>query len=394
MDYLQINTDQELQRYCEQLASEPIIAFDTEFVAEHTYRPQLCLIQIAAGNSQAIIDTLSVQDLRPFWELLATGNHCTLVHAGREELGFSLSAIGKVPSRIFDIQIAAGLVGLEYPASYRSLSKKLLKYNPTKEETRTDWRHRPLSQRQLEYAIDDVLYLKKMHQKLDARLIELQRKPWLDDEMNRWIKQVCFAHKRQRWRRVSGIGGLSARSKAIVRELWFWREGAAEKKNIPVRRVLRDDLIVELAKRQSSDRTRIAALRGMDRNDLQRALPDLSACVERALQLPTDKLPTSRHPRDLPPQINMLGQLISSALNSICRQTNLAPSMVGNPSDVRDLIAFRLGCLKEDDEPPILSQGWRAEVIGSLIDNLLSGKLAVRINDPHSEHPLTLESAD
>ena len=100
-----------------------------------------------------------------------------------------------------------------------------------------------------------------MHQKLIDRLTELGRMTWLEDEMSSWLGQVRFAYKRQRWRRVSGIGGLSARSKAIVRELWFWRESEAEKKNIPVRRVLRDDLIVEIAKRQSSDPTRIAALR-------------------------------------------------------------------------------------------------------------------------------------
>ena len=394
MDYLKINTDSELQQLCGLLASEPFIAFDTEFVSEYTYRPQLCLIQVAAGKHQAIIDTLSVQDLCPFWNLLATGDGCTIVHAGREEVGFSLTAIGKVPARLFDVQIAAGLIGLEYPASYRSLSKKLLDQNPAKEESRTDWRRRPLSQRQLKYALDDVLHLADMHQKLISRLTELKRMTWLEDEINRWLEQVCYAHKRLRWRRVSGIGGLAARSKAIVRELWFWRESEAEKKNIPVRRVLRDDLIVEIAKRQSSDTTRIAALRGMERNDLQRVLPDLSACVEKALRLDVEELPTSRRPGNMPPQINMLGQLISSALNSACRQAHLAPSLVGNPSDVRDLIAFRLGCAKDGEQTPILTEGWRQEVIGNLIDDLLSGTLAVRINDPRSEHPLSLESID
>ncbi len=394
MDYIQINTDSELQQFCGLLASEPAIAFDTEFVSEYTYRPQLCLIQVAAGKHQAIIDTLSVQDLSPFWDLLATGNGSTIVHAGREEVGFSLTAIGKVPAQLFDVQIAAGLIGLEYPASYRSLSKKLLNQHPAKEESRTDWRRRPLSERQLKYAIDDVLHLANMHQKLIDRLTELDRMTWLEYEMSSWLEQVCFAHKRQRWQRVSGIGGLAARSKAIVRELWFWRESEAEKKNIPIRRVLRDDLIVEIAKRQSSDTTRISALRGMDRNDLQRVLPELSACVEKALQLEVEELPTSRRPKNMPPQINMLGQLISSVLNSACRQAHLAPSLVGNPSDVRDLIAFRLGGAKDGTQAPMLTQGWRQDVIGDLIDDLLSGTLAVRISDPRSEHPLSLESID
>jgi ribonuclease D len=345
-------------------------------------------VQVAVGSELAIIDTLSVKDMKPFWRTLADGDHQTIVHSGREEIGFSLSAIDAVPANLFDLQIAAGLIGLEYPAGYGSLMQKLLDKAPAKGETRTDWRRRPLTEHQLQYALNDVIYLEPMRDRLAKRLAELNRTGWLDEEMSAWLQQVHDSFRRERWRRVSGITGLSPRSKAIVRELWQWREKEAERRNMPVRRVLRDDLIVELAKRQIHDTRRIRAVRGMDRGDLNRALPALADCVRRAVDLPDDELPRTKHRKPLPRQINMLGQFISSALASLCHRAELAPSIVGNPSDVRELIAYRLGFAHDEDESPALSRGWRAKVVGSVIDDLLAGKTAIRIEDPKSDEPL------
>ncbi len=170
MPYDHITSDQELEQFCQDLAAESTIAFDTEFVSEYSYRPQLCLIQVAAGDRLAVIDPQTVRDMKPFWQLLASEGHDTIVHAGREELLFCLGSVGRTPWRMFDIQIAAGLVGFEYPAGYGSLMFKLLGQRLQKGETRTDWRRRPLSDGQIEYALDDVRCLGMMATKLRARL--------------------------------------------------------------------------------------------------------------------------------------------------------------------------------------------------------------------------------
>lgn len=388
MDFNSVTSDQGLAQLCEDLSAASAIAFDTEFISENSYRPELCLVQVAHGGALAIIDPLTISDMRPFWRTLAEGDHQTIVHAGREEVAFSIHSIGAVPANLFDIQIAAGLIGLEYPAGYGSLAQKLVGQTPPKGETRTDWRRRPLSKKQLDYALHDVIHLEPMRDRLADRLQQLGRAPWLDDEMSSWLMQVHESLSRERWRRVSGMAGLSPRGKAIVRELWRWREQEAERRNSPVRRVLRDDLMVELAKRATDDVKRIRAVRGMDRGDLTRALPILAESVRRALDLPDSELPRTKHRKPLPKQLNMLGQLLSSALASICHRADLAPSIVGNPSDVRELVAHRLGYTHADDDPPSLARGWRAEVVGSVIDDLLSGKTAVRIADPKSEEPL------
>jgi ribonuclease D len=388
--YDHIATDQALVAFCQELADAPAIAFDTEFVSEDTYRPELCLIQVACGDRLAVIDTVAVKDVTPFWRWLVAPGHETIVHAGREELLFCIDAVGAPPTGLFDLQIAAGLVGYEYPAGYGALLYKLLGERLEKGETRTDWRRRPLSERQLIYALDDVRHLEAMRAELGKRLTALGRAPWLETETAAWQDDVRATRGRERWWKVSGISGLPGRGLAIVRALWRWREEEAQRRNCPVRRVLRDDLIVELAKRRSADPVQIRAIRGMERGDLARQMPRLTAAIAEALALPEGDLP-KQLVREVPPQIALLGQFISSALNSICRAATVAPSMVGTASDVRDLVAHQLGYGQPGDEVPLLGRGWRAEVVGRLIEDLLAGKVGVRIGDPHSDHPLVFE---
>jgi len=394
VDYESITTDKGLRDLCAQLSDAEIIAFDTEFVSEDTYRPELCLLQIASGEDFFIVDCAEVKDVDPFWQRIAEGQHRTVVHAGRQEVLFCLDAVDKPPVNLFDLQVAGGLVGLEYPAGYGSLVSRLLGQTLKKGETRTDWRKRPLSQRQLQYALSDIVHLEPMYRTLTEKLEELDRSHWLEDEMIAWFNQVEESYRRERWQRVSGMSGLSARSRAVVREIWRWREAEASRRNSPPKRVLRDDLIVEIAKRRSPEVKQIRAVRGMDRGDLRAAWPALADCVQRALELPDSELPRGKHRHELPSQLNVLGQFLSSALGSICRRAHLATGIVGNPSDVRELIAYRLGYFHEDDEPPALSRGWRAEVVGHTIEDLLAGKLSIRIVDPTSNRPLSFDPVD
>jgi len=389
--YDHITTDQHLRDFCDSLAAAQIVALDTEFVSEDSFQPDLCLIQLAAEGRSAIVDPLEVQDLSPLWNLLTSPGRETLVHAGREEFRFIWKFAGQQPAKWFDVQIAAGLVGLEYPASYSTLSSKLLGKTISKDETRTDWRRRPLTQRQLEYALMDVADLEEIRSVLHGKLSELGRLAWLESELAEWQRDLIAFETGERWRRLGGISSLSLRALAAVRELSNWRDAEAERRNQPVRRILRDDLLIEIAKRQTADPKRIRAVRGMERGDLQRYLPKLAACMERALALKETELPRLER-KSSRPQLNLLGQFMSTALGSICRSAQVAPSLAGTAQDVRDLIAYRLNLGGFDEgEVPLLAQGWRAEVVGQVIDHLLAGDLAVRIADPLDEEPLVFE---
>ncbi|HEX5471205.1 MAG TPA: HRDC domain-containing protein [Lacipirellulaceae bacterium] len=392
MSHETINSPAELADLCGRLALADRIGIDTEFVSEDTFRPELCLIQVATKKELAVIDPYRSGDLTNFWTTLADGEHVTIVHAAREELNFALNACGRPPANLFDTQLAAGFCSSDYPSSYGSVVTRFLNARPAKGEQRTDWRRRPLAEEQIEYALEDVRYLIPLHDTLLRKLKRLDRLQWLAEEMDRWLAEVQDARDRPRWRRVAGVGNLSSRSLAIVRELWMWRRAEAERRNLPVRRVLRDDLLVELAKRKSDDIERIRAVRGMHRGMKPQMLAELAACVRRGMEAPLHEI--EREPREsMPSQLNLLGQFLTPALTSICHSANVATNLAGTATDVRDLIAYRLGFAGADDsDPPLLAAGWRAELVGHLIDELLGGKKSIRIEDPHSEHPLAFDS--
>ena len=391
MRYDFITKDEQLLQYCQRLQDCSLIAFDTEFVSEDTYRPDLCLIQVAAGGELAIIDSLAINDVGPFWEAIARPGHQTIVHAGRQEIQFCLEAIGHRPHALFDIQVAAALVGMEYPAAYSTLVYRLLGTSLQKGETRTQWRHRPLSERQLDYALQDVVYLEAIFKKLQRQLQDMQRLEWMTDEMDSWQSELERLDLTERWRRVSGTSGLRRRGLGIVRELWQWRENESRRRNMPPKRLLRDDLIVEMARRETSDQRAIRSLRGLERGHLQKYLPDIAAAISRAIQLPESELPTRPH-RQERPQLTLLTQFLATALSSLCRSSQIAPGIVGASQDVRDLISYHLKLDDEgEEELPLLARGWRAEIVGRVIDDLLDGRLAIRITDPLSDQPLSFE---
>lgn len=386
-----ITSRSDLDALCRRLHAAEQIGFDTEFVSEDTYRPQLCLVQVATEDELALIDALEVGDLTPLWKTLAEGDHVSIVHAGREELNFSVAAVGATPANLFDVQLAAGLAGPDYPAAYGTLVSRYLGNKVDKGETRTDWRRRPLSRAQLDYALEDVRYLLPLYRTLADRLRELDRAVWLEAEMQAWVKDVISPPDRDRWRRVSGTGGLSAKSLSILRELWLWREREAEVRDLPPRRVLRDDLMVEIAKRKSADPQKIQSIRGFNRGSWRKSVQQISQSVRRGLDSPPVKSQRTRS-QEMPPQLNLLGQFLTPAVTSMCRHADVAASLVGTASDVRDLIAYRLGFgNRRTGEPPALAVGWRADLVGHLIEDLLEGKKSIRIEDARSDHPLAFD---
>ncbi|MEO1495657.1 MAG: HRDC domain-containing protein [Planctomycetota bacterium] len=388
MSYETVLTDADLAALCERLSGSRRIGFDTEFVSEDTFRPELCLIQVIGDDGlPAVIDPQGIDDLTPFWRLLADGDHVTIVHAAREELNFCHQAIGENPAGLFDTQLAAGLCSAEYPAAYSSVVQRFLGKRPAKGEQRTDWRRRPLTDAQIDYALEDVRYLFALHDKIISRLEKHNRMEWLAEETSAFLFEIQESRTRQRWRKVSGIGNLPLRGLAVVREVWQWRQAEAERRDLPPRRVLRDDLIVELAKKKTAREDKIRSIRGMLHGQLKKAIPDIAAAVQRGLDAPTDDLQGARR-KPPPPQLNLLGQFLAPAITSLCNRAEVAASLACTATDIRALISYRLGFAGADEEAPALAAGWRAELIGNLIDELLAGKKSIRIGDPNSPQPL------
>ncbi|MEM9589114.1 MAG: HRDC domain-containing protein [Planctomycetota bacterium] len=386
MKYESINTADELAGFCESIADAPLIAFDTEFVSEDRFRPELCLVQVAAADRLAIIDPYPVGDTQPFWDLLASPGRTVIAHAAREECRFCYRFTGKPIAGLFDTQLAAGFVGMEYPASLATLVHRIVGKTLPKGETRTNWRHRPLSRDQLVYALHDVTDLEEIYRKVSSMVSKLGREDWLDEETVGFQQKVIDAENRENWRRVSGCSGLKPRQMEIVRQLWLWREDRARRMDQLARRVMRDDLMVELAKRGSSDVKKIRSIRGMERRNFVQHYDAIADAIGEALDTPEEDLP--KKPRGSRRVVSpMLSQFLSTSIACVSRQHKLAPPIVGNAEDVRELLGYELDRRKNDPEPALL-KGWRGEIVGKTFRQLLSGEIAIRVADVTELQPL------
>ncbi len=387
-----ITSSIQLREFCDKIAGSPVIAFDTEFVSEDSYRPKLCLIQVAAGDELAIIDPVNVDQTEPFWELLIQPGRTVIAHAAREEVRFCYRFTGQPIAGLFDTQLAAGFVGMEYPASLGTLVQRLCNKSLPKGETRTNWSRRPLSRDQIIYALNDVIDLNAMQRTLSSMVSEFDRHAWLQEETELFQQKVIDAETRENWHRVSGASGLNARQMETVRHLWLWRENRARETDRLPRRVLRDDLIVELAKRGSTEQRKIKGIRGMERRGFNEHYADIGAAIQRALDTPEKDLP--KRPRGSRRVVSpMLSQFFSTAIACISRQHKLAPPIVGNADDVRELLGYKLDRRQHDPEPALL-KGWRGDIVGKTFDRLLAGELAIGIADVTDPQPLEfIESA-
>ena len=386
---IEIVEPQQLDEFCERCRESKVIGFDTEFVSENRYRPELCLLQVATDDEIAIIDTIVLDDISAFWDVLTDGEHISVVHAAREEFLFCLRACGKRPSNLFDTQLAAAFVGFDYPAAYSNLVYQILGDHVAKGETRTDWMKRPLSTKQINYAVGDVVHLHALCSRITEKLENKGRYDWYREEIDNWMSGLEILDVTPQWHRVSGANRLNRRSLAILDRLWQVRESEAERKNRSPKRTIPDDLLIELSKRGSPKPSSFKAIRGFE-SRVSRGLHDsISAAIEEANGLPDDQLPKKME-RSNNLNLGLLGQFLTTVLSVVCRKQKIAANLVGTAQDLRQLAGWWLDMLPKSETPKLM-EGWRAEVVGTVIDRALDGKLALRVDKADAKNPLTIE---
>ena len=311
------------------------------------------------------------------------------MHACRSEMEFCYRTIRRVPHRVFDVQLAAGLVSNDYPASFGTLLNRYLRVSLPKTETRTDWSRRPLTERQIDYALNDVRYLNPLTKKLKKQLSLLKRTRWYQSEIRDTLNRLVQDFETPKWRSLSGLNSLSRREVAIVRELCNWRDEQARQHNVSVGLLMRDDLVIELARRKSPDPKRISVVRGLQRSDITRQLSSISAAIQRGLDCPESDLPEP-FSKQISQQYTQMVQLLYSGLAMLCHRNGIATNIVATQGDVRELIASRFG--EVNGKVPVkklkLEQGWRAMIVGRFLDDLLDGKVAIRIDKTQPDSPL------
>ncbi len=379
-----VTTPGQLAACVEELAAHPVLGFDTEFVGESSYHPQLCLVQAAIPGKLFLIDPFTAGPLDAFWGLLHEPARSVVVHAGREEVRLCRLLSGTPPANLFDLQIAAGLVGMNYPLGHAGLVQQILGQRLSKGETLTEWRRRPLTDQQIRYAYDDVRFVLRMHDKLRHKLEKLGRTEWAVEEFGRLESRSGGeeSQEEERWRRLRGVGNLDRRKLASVKALFEWREERAAAVNRPPRTVVRDDLIVELAKRGPAKATDLSVVRGLPGRDLEA----ISAVLERAARTPPEECPPLAERGQDPPQLALIANVLIAVLNDVCAREKLAVGLVAANNDVRLIVRSRLAGTPLPEVS--LTEGWRSRhVLPALLD-VLEGRRSLRVADIASEAPL------
>lgn len=378
-----------VQACCDDVADSKQVAFDTEFVGEETYVPDLCLVQVATPRALYILDPFSCGPLDELWELIASPDRIAVVHAGREEVRICNGAIGRPPANLFDVQIAAGLLGMGYPLGYGPLVQSLLRRKLTKGATLTDWRRRPLSTEQIHYAFDDVRDLLAAWKKIDAKLTKLGRSDWAIEEFKSFtIKALRDGGEAERWRKLKGTTNLDARRLAIVREVYLWRDSMAARRNRPARSVLRDDLIVEIAKRGPSTADELSTFRGIPRSDVAGIL----AAIQTAQEMAPDDWPEEGERDTDPHAVSLVANLLNVVLTDFCRRNDLTTPLVATASDIRRLVrATAAG--EEVGEDCGLAVGWRKKHVLPILSEVVSGHRALRVKSLNGDSPIEYGTA-
>jgi len=376
-------TDQRaLEALCHTLRQSPRLALDTEFVGEDTFIPRLELIQVATATTAAVIDFPAVQasgSLDIFWELICDVKIEKIVHAGRQDLDLFAIHAGQIPKPFFDTQIAAAMVGYGAQIAYANLVQRLHGTKLAKAHTFTNWSARPLSDDQIAYALEDVEFLLSIHTYLQDRLSTLGRLEWVSEEFARLETAVGEKSRepQERYQRIRGWDTLKPKGAAVLRELAAWREAEARRRNVPRGRVMRDEVLLQLARHPPKSVIELRGLRGLHSSEVDRHGGQLLATITSALALPPSAWPEVPSERKPDPESTGIVELLQAVLKARAAEEGIAPTMLATSADLQTLVEARQNLT--DLDLPIL-HGWRRKLAGELLLQVLDGAVTVTVD--------------
>jgi ribonuclease D len=364
-------TTAELADLCTELASEPFVALDTEFMRDRTYYPKLCLVQLAGETRHAAVDPLAAGiDLAPLFALLADPAVLKVFHAARQDIEIFYHLTGQIPTPLFDTQLAAMVCGYGEEVGYETLVAQLTKARIDKSSRFTDWSRRPLSPEQLAYALDDVIHLREVYQKLAQKLAGSGRGEWVAQELAELASPATYRQEpEEAWQRIK-LRSRDPRFLAIVQALAAWRERTAQARDLPRNRVLRDDLLLEVAANRPTSQDDLAKMRriSLDRRSAAGAVE----AVQAALAIPQASLPRAEPPPKQPRGLGPIVELLRVLLKLQCEEHHVAQRLVATSGDLEAIAA--------EDAPEVGAlKGWRYEVFGHAALALKRGELGLAI---------------
>jgi ribonuclease D len=373
-----ITSSIELAAICKRLSRSEYVTIDTEFMRETTYWPRLCVIQMAGSEETAIVDAMAPNlDLEPFFKLMANERVMKVFHAARQDIEIIFHRGGLVPHPVFDTQVAAMVCGFGESVSYDQLVHRLTGARLDKSSRFTDWGRRPLTERQVEYALADVTHLRQVYEALAARLEQQGRAEWVGEEMGVLTSPETYklepAHA---WKRLK-MRVRKPAELAVLQELAAWREREAQARDVPRNRVLKDDAIYEIASQQPTASTALGQLRTIPRGfERSRAAEEILGAVRRALAIPKDELPRVPKHRPASNGNGAAVDLLKVLLKMISESHGVASKIIATVDD--------LEAIAGDDSADVPAlHGWRRDLFGDTALKLKRGEIALAVEMNH-----------
>jgi len=360
-----------LAEYCAGWRNATYITVDTEFMREHTYWPILCLVQVGGPDESVIIDPMAKGiDLTPLYDVLTDQNVLKVFHAARQDVELFHHLTGHVPAPLFDTQVAAMVCGFGDSVGYEKLAARLADAQIDKTSRFTDWARRPLTDRQLVYAVADVSHLRPIYEKLSGQLESNGRRSWIEEEMKILTSPSTYENDpADAWKRIKVRNG-KPRFLANLREIAAWREKEAQRRDVPRNRIIREEALTEIAASAPTSVEELARVRAISQNlaegEMGRAILKV---IQHALSLGKENYPSAPKHVEKPIGIAPLMDLLKVLLKMRCEQSGVAQKLVAT---VGDLERFAAG----DEDSPLLS-GWRRELFGELALALTDGRVAL-----------------
>ncbi len=369
-------TDQDsLELFAKEARGCRVLAIDTEFLREKTYYPKLCLLQLSADDKVAVVDPFSIVTFDPLKPLFEDEATVKLFHAGGQDLEIIYHEMGILPKPIFDTQIAAALLGHTQQIGLASLIHAELGVQLKKIDSFTDWSQRPLSDSQLQYAAEDVIYLPQLYDKMVAKLKEKGRLEWLANDFEELSDPAHYAvDERERYKRLKRVTSLSRRQLAAAREVASWRELTAQKRNLPRKWVLTDEQIVEACKREPRSLNDLYMVRGVrEKLPVKDARAVLSLMVS-ALDSPPDAWPEPDKPSKSERNVDFQLDLMMALVRLRSKESGIAiPTLAAHDDMVKLARGYR--------ENVELLRGWRKAIVGDELVELLEGRIRLSLDD-------------
>ncbi|WP_455218081.1 ribonuclease D [Kaarinaea lacus] len=369
-----VNTRAGLEELCDRLRGQPVLALDTEFLREKTYYAQLCLLQVAAEGIIACVDPLAIEDLNPLLDIIYDTSVIKVMHSARQDMEIFFDLRGKLPRPLFDSQIAATLMGFGEQVGYANLVKGLLDIELDKMHTRTDWSQRPLDEAQLKYAADDVRYLFQIYEHQVRALQEKGRAEWLREDFEELTLTETYAPTDNNlWKRVKGKQRLKGVQLAILRDLAIWREQRAQKINRPRRWVLKDDVMVDIARFSPRDIDGLEKIRGLEAKTIQSQGSAILSLIQQARDSDKKTWPKLKDLKRLSPSQDALVDMLMAVLRLRGTEQEVSTSLLASRKDLESLV-------QGERDVPVL-HGWRAELVGHELEKVLAGNRVLQVID-------------